>query len=109
MADNFMGKSISAITGHVGFHLLSLLGSPQLDNTVKEVRVSSSTYSAESGRNSGAQIQVVTKNGTNELHGSGFFKYNDPDFNAFNRYGGANNAPPQRVEQLYRQFGGSLV
>jgi Carboxypeptidase regulatory-like domain len=76
--------------------------------SVKEVRVFSSTYSAESGRNSGAQIQVVTKNGTNELHGSGFFKYNDPDFNAFNRYGGANNAPPQRVEQLYRQFGGSL-
>jgi hypothetical protein len=34
MADNFMGESISAITEYVGFHLLSLLGSPQLDNTV---------------------------------------------------------------------------
>src|SRR4030095_7297075 len=33
MTDNFMGKSISAITGQVGFHRLSLLGSPQLDNT----------------------------------------------------------------------------
>jgi hypothetical protein len=33
MTDNFTGKSISPITGHVGFHLLSLLGSPQLDNT----------------------------------------------------------------------------
>src|SRR5262245_28748719 len=30
MADNFMGKSISAIAEHVGFHLLSLLGSSQL-------------------------------------------------------------------------------
>ena len=29
-----MGKSISAITGRVGFHLLSPLGSPQLDSTV---------------------------------------------------------------------------
>ena len=38
MTDNFMGKSISAITEHVGFHLLSLLGSPQLDNTMRTPR-----------------------------------------------------------------------
>jgi hypothetical protein len=33
MADNIRWKSVAAITGQVGFHLLSLLGSPQLDNT----------------------------------------------------------------------------
>ena len=33
MADNFMGKSVSAISGRVGFHPSSLLGSPQPDNT----------------------------------------------------------------------------
>jgi hypothetical protein len=33
MTNNFTGEFISPITGHVGFHLLSLLGSPQLDNT----------------------------------------------------------------------------
>lgn len=38
--------------------------------SVKEVQVSSSTYSAEDGRNSGAMIKVVSKNGTNDLHGS---------------------------------------
>lgn len=43
--------------------------------SVKEVQVSSSTYSAEDGRNSGAVIKVVSKNGTNDLHGSGFFRY----------------------------------
>jgi hypothetical protein len=41
---------------------------------VKEVQVTSSTYSAEDGRNSGAQIRVVSQNGTNDWHGSAFFK-----------------------------------
>ncbi len=76
--------------------------------SVKSVRVSSSDYSAEAGRNSGAQIQVVSQNGTNQFHGSGLFKYNDPILNAFNKFGGPNGAPPVRVEQLSRQFGGSL-
>lgn len=75
--------------------------------SVKEVRVLSSTYSAEDGRNSGAQIKVVTENGTNQLHGSGLFKYNSPKLNSFNKFGGVD-APPVRVDNLIRQFGGSL-
>jgi hypothetical protein len=76
-------------------------------DSVKELTVLSSPFSAEYGRNSGAQILVVSKNGTNSLHGGGFFKYNSPSLNAFNKYGGVS-APPTRVEQLYRQFGGNL-
>jgi len=53
--------------------------------SVKEVQVTSSTYSAEDGRNSGAQIKVVSQNGTNQWHGSGFFKIDDPGLNAFNK------------------------
>jgi hypothetical protein len=81
--------------------------------SVKEVQVTSSSYSAEDGRNSGAQIKIVSQNGTNEFHGSGFFKLNDPALNAFNKYGGPTgnvniNAPPTRVNNRFRQFGGSL-
>jgi hypothetical protein len=75
--------------------------------SVSEITVLSSSYSAEDGRNSGAQVKVVTKGGTNKLHGSGFFKYQDPNWNAFNKYGGPNNAPPVRVNNNFRQFGGS--
>ena len=75
--------------------------------SVKGITVQSSAYSAEYGRNSGAQVEVVSKNGTNELHGSGFFKFNEPGLNAFNRYGGVD-APPVRVENNFRQWGGSL-
>jgi hypothetical protein len=38
MADNFTGKSISATTEQVGFHLLSLLASLHLDNTCQRIR-----------------------------------------------------------------------
>lgn len=76
--------------------------------SVKEVRVLSSSYSAEDGRNSGAQIRVVSQNGTNDFHGSAFFKYNSPKLNAFNKYAGPNNAARVRVNDYIRQFGGSF-
>lgn len=75
--------------------------------SVKEVRILSSTYSAEDGRNSGAQIKVVSQDGTNDFHGSAFFKYNSPKLNAFNKYNGPG-APGVRVNDYIRQFGGSL-
>lgn len=75
--------------------------------SVKEVRVISSSYSAEDGRNSGAQVRVVSQNGTNDFHGSLFLKYNSPKLNAFNRYGGPG-AAPVRVNDYIRQFGGSF-
>src|SRR5215468_9166040 len=76
--------------------------------SVKEIRVLSNSYSAEDGRNSGAQIRVVSQNGTNDLHGSGFIKYNSPKLNEFNKYGGPDNAARVRVNNYIRQFGGSL-
>ena len=76
--------------------------------SVQEISVLSSSYSAEDGRGSGAQVKVVTKGGTDQYHGSGFFKYQDPNWNAFNKYGGPNNAPTTRVNNNYRQFGGSI-
>lgn len=80
--------------------------------SIKELQVTSSTYSAEDGRNSGAQVKVITQNGTNNFHGSGFFRYAGPSLNAFNKFygipGTTRVSAPQRVEQLNRSFGGSL-
>lgn len=76
--------------------------------SVKQVLVLTNPYSAEWGRNSGAQISVISKNGGNDLHGSGFFKYDSPSLNSYNRWGGPGGAPPVRDNNLYRQFGGSL-
>ncbi|HEX3559583.1 MAG TPA: carboxypeptidase regulatory-like domain-containing protein [Pyrinomonadaceae bacterium] len=76
--------------------------------SVKEVRVIANVYSAEYGRNSGAQVLTVSQNGTNNFHGSLFLKNDSPGLNAFNKYGGPNNAPDIRVNQRLSQFGGSV-
>src|SRR5688500_15589370 len=75
--------------------------------SIKEVRVLSASYSAEHGRNSGAQVEVVSQGGANDVHGSAFIKYNSPKLNAFNKFGGPG-APPTRVNDYIRQFGGSV-
>jgi hypothetical protein len=76
--------------------------------SVKEVRVIANVYSAEYGRNSGAQVLTVSQNGTNDFHGSLFLKNDSPGLNSFNKYGGPNNAPRIRVNQHLNQFGGSI-
>ena len=76
--------------------------------SVGSITVISTSYDAADGRNTGAQIKTVTKSGTNDLHGSLFFLYNEPGLNAFNRYGGPNNALPIRVNIKQRNYAASL-
>jgi Carboxypeptidase regulatory-like domain/TonB dependent receptor len=79
------------------------------EESVKEVRVSSNYYSAENGRNSGAQVEVVSQNGTNEFHGSAFIKIDRPGLNAYQRYNGPGGpTADERVTNRFNQIGGSL-
>lgn len=57
-----------------------------LTNTeaVGEFQVITNNFSAEFGRNSGAQINSITKSGTNEFHGSIFEFHNNSALNARN-------------------------
>src|SRR5579863_5910495 len=52
------------------------------NEVVQEFRVSSNTYGAELGRSGGAVVNVVTKSGSNQLHGSAFFFFRDSGFGA---------------------------
>ena len=52
-----------------------------LDSTA-EFKILTGTYQAEYGRNAGAQISMVTKSGTNEFHGSGYWYHRHDDLNA---------------------------
>ncbi len=54
---------------------------PNLD-AVQELKVLTSNYQAEFGRNSGGTITVVTKNGTQQFHGSGAWNHRHEEFNA---------------------------
>jgi hypothetical protein len=94
--------------------------------SVQQIIVTSASYDAQQGRNSGAQVEVISKGGTNQYHGSALVKFNDKGLNAFNKFYGANNvtvAPhtcpdfaglqtyqhcPTRNDQKYRDFAGSF-
>ena len=58
------------------------------EEAVSAITIVSTSYDAGDGRNTGAQIKVVSKSGTNQFHGSLFFLYNEPGLNAYNKYGG---------------------
>lgn len=80
------------------------------EDSIKEVRVVSNSYDAEHGRFSGAQVEVISQNGTNQYHGSAFFKADRPGLNAFQHWNGTANAPatPLRNEARFNQWGGSV-
>ena len=73
-------------------------------DSVEEFRVISNSFDAEYGRNSGAVVNVVTKSGTNNLHGSfyEFFRNDVLNAKAFT----FSPAPKPRFKQ--NQFGGTL-
>ena len=68
---------------------------PNMD-AVQEVRVLTTNFEAEFGRNSGGIITVVTKNGTQEFHGTGWWTHRHEEFNAntfFNNVSGLARTP----------------
>jgi outer membrane receptor protein involved in Fe transport len=75
-------------------------------DAVKEFQVNSNSFSAEFGRAGGAVINVVTKSGTNNLHGSIFEFYRDKALNANNAINVLNNRPKSPYH--YHQFGGTI-
>jgi len=70
---------------------------------IREFRVEVNNYSAEFGRNSGGQINTLTKSGTNGLHGSLYHFHRNDNFDARNFFD-----PSKRPEFKRNQFGGSL-
>jgi hypothetical protein len=65
----------------------TLLSYPSLDS-IAEVRVMSSNYGAQYGRNSSGTVEVETKSGTNKFHGDVFEYVRNDLFNANNFFTG---------------------
>ncbi len=76
--------------------------------SVAQISATSSNFDATEGRNVGLIVRTVTKSGTNDIHGSLFFQYDEPGLNAFNKYGGPAGALPTRVENKQREWAASI-
>jgi hypothetical protein len=72
---------------------------------VQEFRVDSNNYPAEQGTGTGGQINVVTKSGGKDFHGSAFEYFRNDALDAANFF---DNVIGQKSKLRMNQFGGSL-
>ncbi len=78
-------------------------------DSIEEFRVLTNTFDAEYGRNSGSVVNVVTKSGTNDLHGSAYEFFRNKVLNA-NEYclTAAEGLPCNKPQFNQNQFGGTF-
>jgi hypothetical protein len=86
-------------TGEAGLGTFSYDG-------VQEFKLISNNFDAEFGRNSGSQVQIITKNGTNNFHGSAYWFYQSDAFNARDFFNKNANGTPGKVSRFTQNQGG---
>ena len=77
-------------------------------DTIQEFRVSTSSFSAEFGRNSGGVISAITKSGTNQFHGTAFEFLRNNDLDARNFFDVGSGQPAFRRNQFGGTIGGPV-
>jgi len=76
------------------------------EEAIQEYKVTTGRYSAEFGRSTGGVVSVVTKSGTNTLHGSAFLFARDQALNSPTFFEDEQGIGKQPFEQ--QQTGGTL-
>jgi hypothetical protein len=93
-----------------GFNLDSGSNGSQINNVgidfIKEVNIKTSNFSAEYGRNSGASVNVITRSGDNQFHGSAFEFLRNDKLDANNFFN--NTRGVMRPTLRYNNFGWTL-
>ena len=83
---------------------LTLLAYPSID-AIAEFKVLRGTYSAAFGRSASSQINVVTRSGTNSLHGTAYEFFRNDALNANNYFNKLTATPIARPLLRYNDFG----
>jgi hypothetical protein len=99
-------RNSNLLTVDGAFNMDSGSNASQINNVgidfIQEVKMQTSNFSAEYGRNSGASINVVTRSGTNAFHGSAFEYLRNDKLDARNFFA------PRRSKLRFNDFGWSL-
>jgi outer membrane receptor protein involved in Fe transport len=88
----------TSLTAFGGFNLIKVVSL----EAISEVNVSKGILSAEHANTLSGNVNVVTKSGTNEYHGSLFENYNGAVLNARNQF------LATKPNEVFNQFGGSI-
>ena len=80
-------------------------------DAIQEFQVGNSAFSAQYGRAAGGVVNAVTKSGTNQFHGTGFYLIRDDSLNAANPFSASTLVPlglPGKPKDRRQQFGASV-
>jgi hypothetical protein len=99
--DNATSTDVST-TGQAG------LGTLPLD-AIKEFNIITNQFNAEYGRNSSAQVQVLSKSGSNDFHGEMFEFLRNSEFNARDYFDRSGGPVPNRDNDWGALAGGHII
>lgn len=88
---------------------LSIVLRPSVE-AVREFKIQTNMFTAEQGRNSGATVNVLTKSGSNDWHGSAYEFLRNDKMDARNYFANPTQPKPAfRQNQFGASFGGKVV
>ncbi len=79
-------------------------------DSVGEIHIVTNGAKAEYGRNAGGQIEMVTRSGTNQVHGNAFEYLRNTELNANNFFNNASGVPRAKyIQNLFGASGGGPI
>ena len=99
--DNVVSTDVST-TGGAGFGTLSL-------DAIQEFKLITNNFNAEFGRNASAQVQIITKGGSNEFHGTAYEFLRNDIFNSRDYFDTTGKASILRRNQFGGTAGGPII
>lgn len=99
--DNITSTDVST-TGGAGLGTISL-------EAIQEFKLITNNFSAEFGRNAGAQLQIITRGGQNNYHGTAYWFHQNKVFNARDYFDTTGEATPFIRNQWGFTAGGPLL
>ena len=97
---------VTVVTVEQNSGITDLKFSPSVD-TVQEFKMQTNFFSAEYGQTGGAVVNMVTRSGTNDFHGTGYYFLRDDALNANDWF---SNRAGRALPAFHRdQFGGVLA
>ena len=99
--DNVVSTDIST-TGGAGFGTLNL-------DAIQEFKLITNNFNAEFGRNSSSQVQIITKGGTNDFHGTVYDFLKNDVLNARDYFDTTGKATITRRNEFGATAGGHII
>jgi hypothetical protein len=76
---------------------------------IQEITVQTNSYAPEAGRTAGGVVNLITKSGTNQFHGSAYEFFRNDIFDGRNWFQSTGNKPELRQNQFGGSIGGPII